>query len=109
MSEDKRSAKRVVLRVRATLIGSHGNQYAARTFDISTGGVCLLTEMPLTPAQKFTVIFQISIRGVNTQISAEGSIAYCMLSNNQFKSGLQFSSLPDTGRQAINALVMTSV
>ncbi len=109
MSEDKRSAKRVVLRVRATLIDQNGNQSPARTFDVSTGGVCLLTETPLILAQKYTVIFQMSMRGGNTQVTAEGTIAYCMLSSNQFKSGLQFSSLPVSARNAITALAVMSV
>jgi len=102
---DQRHTPRRTLRVQATLTGRDGSQLAVRTFDVSIGGVCVLSEHPLPLKEHCAVTFQLFANGTRSTFNGHGQIVYCMLASTHFKSGIQFASLPSESRTIIEGFL----
>ncbi|MCY0389398.1 PilZ domain-containing protein [Robbsia sp. Bb-Pol-6] len=102
---DQRNTPRRTLRVQATLTGRDGSQLVVRTFDVSVGGVCILTEQPLPLKEPCSVTFQVYANGVRSTFNGDGRIVYCMLASTHFKSGIQFDALTPASRGIIEGFL----
>lgn len=105
MPENQRSSKRALLRVRALLSANDGSTGIAKTHDVSTGGVSVLTDHPLQIKHRLKVTFEANLHGKNRTVEGLAQVQWSMLSNDQFKSGLEFISLTPGSLDVIKALV----
>lgn len=105
---NQRLAKRAILRVSVSFSAETGSTGVGRTLDISTGGLCVVTENPLPINARLTVTFEVRVKDKPVSVVANAQVKWCMLSNYQYKSGLEFMSVSSSNRDTIEALVSSA-
>ena len=75
---------------------------AGRTVDVSGEGVSLVVADSLRPGTYGLVRFEIFHDGKATAISARSRVQYCILSNGEYKVGLQFVNLELSAMAAVS-------
>lgn len=103
VQSDQRQSKRKILKVKAVLaIEGAQRSLAGRTVDLSGEGVSLIVPDAVTPGTHGLVRFEIFHDGKATPISARARVQYCILSNGEYKVGLQFVNLELSAMAAVS-------
>jgi hypothetical protein len=89
---EQRQEQRKVFKTRAALVVG-GAKWQARTLDICSSGMCVAVSDPLKAGTTAEVAFDLFHDGKITPIQARTKVSYCILSNGEFKVGMQFVSL----------------
>jgi c-di-GMP-binding flagellar brake protein YcgR len=78
---------------------------AARTLDISEGGVCIITEETISVGATYPLRFEISVNGKVHVIMASGKAVYGVFaSQGGFRVGFQFMESDPDRKQLIKSL-----
>lgn len=75
---------------------------AARTTDIGTGGVAAIVDGAIPVGHKGRIMFEMLVEGKLQLIEGQVSVSHCILSNEGFKAGFQFSNLDIAVANAIS-------
>lgn len=103
---EQRQSKRKILKVKAMLmIEGSASSKLARTLDVSGEGVSVVLADAVPPGAHGTVRFEIFHEGKATPISARARVQYCILSNGEYKVGLQFVNLELSAMAAVSRYV----
>lgn len=105
MRSEQRNASRKILKVKALLNVEGLETQKARTLDVGSDGVCLVTDNPLKPGTLATVHFEIFHDGKLQPITARSKVQYCILSNEGFKVGFQFVNLDLSAMAVLSKLL----
>lgn len=66
---------------------------AAHTRDVGTGGVAAVVDGAIPVGHRGRIIFEMLVEGKTQLIEGEVTVTHCILSNEGFKVGFQFSNL----------------
>ena len=100
---DQRQSKRKILKVKALFKLEGGSStMLARTVDVSGEGVSVVVADSVQPGAHGQVRFEIFHDGKPTPISARARVQYCILSNGEYKVGLQFVNLELSAMAALS-------
>ncbi len=66
---------------------------AAHTMDIGTGGVAALVDGKLALGHKGRIMFEMLVEGKLHLVDGQVAVTHCILSQEGFKIGFQFSNL----------------
>jgi c-di-GMP-binding flagellar brake protein YcgR len=66
---------------------------ACRTADVGANGVSLLVQHPITAGQVGQVAFDLLVDGKVVRINARSRVQYCILTQGEFKAGLEFLNI----------------
>lgn len=103
VQSDQRQSKRKILKVKAMLmVEGSASTKLARTVDVSGEGVSVVVADSVQPGAHGTVRFEIFHDGKATPISARARVQYCILSNGEYKVGLQFVNLELSAMAALS-------
>lgn len=91
---DPRKVKRKSLRAPGTL-SVNGAATRFDSVDLSTNGICILTENQLQAGEIYRVEFMLFIEGKRLPINVLGKVSYCICGRDGFRSGLLFSEFTD--------------
>ena len=101
MLVDLRQGARKILRVRAMVVIDGGAPIAARTFDLSLGGMSVTTGTRVETGQAGQVVFEMLVDGKPQIITCRAKVSHCIFSGDEFKVGFAFQPLSP---EAINAI-----
>lgn len=90
---EQRQSPRRIFKTRALLAMEGEGPVAGRTADLGAHGVSVNLPAPLKPGQSGQVAFDLMVDGKGVKVSARSTVQYCILSNGEFKVGLQFVNL----------------
>jgi c-di-GMP-binding flagellar brake protein YcgR len=90
---EQRQSQRKILKVRAMLVPEDGARVMGRTSDLSANGVSISVPQPLGIGQTVQMRFDLLVEGNVVPIQSRARTQYCILSNGEFKVGLQFLNL----------------
>jgi c-di-GMP-binding flagellar brake protein YcgR len=90
---EQRNSVRKVLKTRAVLALEGEAPLACRTVDVNAGGVSLTVPNPLGAGRAAQVGFDLLVDGNMVKINARVKVQYCILSQGEFKVGLEFVNL----------------
>jgi c-di-GMP-binding flagellar brake protein YcgR len=103
VQSDQRQSKRKILKVKALLaIEGGARSMAGRTVDLSGEGVSVIVPDSVPPGAHGQVRFEIFHDGKATQVHARARVQYCILSNGEYKLGLQFVNLELSAMAAVS-------
>ncbi len=74
---------------------------AARTFDLSMGGMSVTTGTRVNPGQTGQVVFEMLVDGKPQIITTRVKVAHCIFSGDEFKVGFMFQTLNADATAAI--------
>lgn len=72
------------------LVPEGGERVMGRTTDVSANGVSVNVPQPLGAGQTVQMRFDLLVEGKLVPIQSRARTQYCILSNGEFKVGLQF-------------------
>lgn len=90
---ERRGGQRKPLKTKALIAVDKGSPVWVRTIDISENGVGIATGEPVRIGASARIRFELSIDGQARPVEARGTIAYCMLSGDDFKVGVTFTQV----------------
>jgi hypothetical protein len=90
---EQRTSARKVLKVKAKLVVDGRAPVPARTADISSAGMSVTVAEPYPPGAMCLISFDLFYDGKVTPINVRSKIAYCILSGDEFKVGLNFQNV----------------
>jgi c-di-GMP-binding flagellar brake protein YcgR len=100
----QRTAERLVFHRRGHLVGPDGKPIPIKTFDISAGGIGLLSPDPLV-AKQLIALNVFTLHNAVPELMVKGVVAYCMLSGTQgYRVGLQYIDVPSQVKSLINQI-----
>ena len=107
MSIEKRLAPRIEVSIGASLTGPDGRAGQGRIYDISTGGVGLLSRIALRSGDLLTIRFTLDIKGEIHTISATAEARFSTLLGNsgEYRIGVRFVDLPAEMFEVINRYI----
>jgi c-di-GMP-binding flagellar brake protein YcgR len=91
---EQRQSTRKILKAKAALVMEGEAPLACRTTDVSSNGVSLQVPNPIRSGQAGQVMFDLLVDGKIVNINARAKVQYCILSQGEFKVGLEFLNLP---------------
>lgn len=94
MFTEQRKSTRRILKAKATLALEGEGQVACRTSDVGGNGVSLQVPGPVRSGQAGQVMFDLLVDGKIVNINARARVQYCILSQGEFKVGMEFLNLP---------------
>jgi hypothetical protein len=98
----QRQSQRKILKVRAMLVSEGGARVMGRTTDLGANGVSINVPQPLGVGQTVQMRFDLLVEGNVVPIQSSARTQYCILSNGEFKVGLQFLSLEPGAMTALS-------
>lgn len=102
--EDKRRFPRLDVDLPVT-IRCDGRLIPATALNISSGGLCLSSEMPLPPNFQYKKIeLIIDLSGTDRDVSVRGEVVH-IDKGDQFRLGVKFTNLYTVGHQAVQEFV----
>ena len=105
---DARGAARVNAHWRARVLINAEAYIEGRTINVSEGGVSLLLDRRFPDGSVLTIALALPDPTDRTRlhaVTAQARVVFNVASGDQFRLGLQFTQLPDDGRQAIRRWV----
>jgi hypothetical protein len=103
VQSEQRKSKRKILKTKALLAMEGGaGSVSGRTVDVSGDGLSLVVADSLQPGAYGLVRFELFHEGKSTPISARSRVQYCILSNGEYKVGLQFVNLELSAMAAVS-------
>lgn len=93
MFAEQRKSARKILKTRAVLALEGEAPVTCRTTDISANGVSVFVPAPIRAGQPAQVGFDLLADGKIVKINARTRVQYCILSQGEFKAGLEFVNL----------------
>ena len=90
---ERRAGQRKPMKTKALIAVDKAAPVWVRTVDLSENGVGLATAEPLRIGAPARVRFELSLEGQQQPVEARGTIAYCMLSGDEFKVGVTFTQV----------------
>jgi c-di-GMP-binding flagellar brake protein YcgR len=101
--EDRRAARRKPLHVTAVLRFAGAPPLQARTVDLSAGGLCLHSPVPLPERAACDLEFPLLLHAGVHRMQVRARVAYSVLSATEgFKTGLQFVGLSAEDQARLN-------
>ena len=79
-----------------------GEPRPARTLDLGAGGISITCDYRLDIGVSGQVVWEMLVNGKPQVMVVRSKVTNCILSNNQFKIGLAFSSPDNEMQNAIN-------
>lgn len=102
MHSEQRQSPRKILKTRAMLVPEAGARVMGRTTDLSANGVSVNVPQPLGVGQTVQMRFDLLVEGNVVPIQSRARTQYCILSNGEFKVGLQFLNLELSAMTALS-------
>jgi c-di-GMP-binding flagellar brake protein YcgR len=99
---EQRQSQRKILKTRAMLVPEGGAPLMGRTTDLSANGLSVNLAQPLGIGQTVQLRFDLLVEGKVVVIHSRARTQYCILSNGEFKLGLQFLSLELAAMTAVS-------
>jgi c-di-GMP-binding flagellar brake protein YcgR len=98
VSIEKRLAPRIEVSIGASLTGPDGRKGQGRIYDISTGGVGLLSRIGLRSGDLFTIRFTLDIKGEMhvLETTAEARFSTLLGNSGESRVGVRFVDLPSS-------------
>ena len=93
MQADLRQSPRKILKTRAMFALEGSAPVLGRTTDISANGVSINVAQPVAVGRGAQLRFDLLVDGKVVPIQSKARTQYCILSNGEFKVGLQFMNL----------------
>ncbi|MFD2365743.1 PilZ domain-containing protein [Pseudoduganella sp. GCM10020061] len=90
---ERRGGQRKPMKTKALISVDSKSPVWVRTVDLSENGVGLATPEPVRIGAPARVRFELSFDGQSQPVEARGTIAYCMLSGDEFKVGITFTQV----------------
>lgn len=94
MFTEQRKSTRRILKAKAALALEGEAPVACRTSDVGGNGVSLQVPNPVRSGQAGQVMFDVMVDGKIVNIKARARVQYCILSQGEFKVGMEFVNLP---------------
>ena len=105
---DHRVAPRMALQVPAKLLTAGAAEVDARTVDVSTSGICLVTPGSMEVGQQCEVSFRVPLNGTDSGIRVVARTVYCVKSaRNGYMVGMRFVN-PDASTDLLSRFVEES-
>lgn len=101
MFTEQRKSARKILKARAVLAVEGEAPVSCRTTDVSAEGVSLFVPAPIRGGQGAQVGFELLVDGKIVKINARTKVQYCILSQGEFKAGLEFVNLELAAMRAL--------
>ncbi|TCS36312.1 PilZ domain-containing protein [Paucimonas lemoignei] len=102
---EQRSSLRRPIRCKVKVIGPQGQAINGVSFDLSTGGIGVILDVQLPMGAVCTVMFAPFTNGSVKSVSVTGSVAYCMLNSEGFRTGFQFMNVPAPMSSVITSII----
>lgn len=93
MFTEQRKSPRKILKTRAVLAVEGTAPATCRTSDVGANGVSLFLPHPITAGQVGQVAFDLLVDGKVVRINARSRVQYCILSQGEFKAGIEFLNI----------------
>ena len=93
MFAEQRKSIRKIFKAKAVLAIEAEAPVAARTTDVGANGVSVTLAGPVKPGQGCQLGFDLMVEGKIVKINARARVQYCILSQGEFKVGLEFVNL----------------
>jgi hypothetical protein len=90
---DQRQSPRKILKTRIMLVVEGSAPVLGKTTDLSANGVSVNLPQPVAAGQSAQLRFDLLVEGTVVPIHSKARTQYCILSNGEFKIGLQFLNL----------------
>jgi hypothetical protein len=90
---EQRKSIRKIFKARAVLAIEGEAPVVARTTDVGANGVSINVPVPVKAGQTGQVGFDLMVEGNIVKINARSRVQYCILSQGEFKVGLEFLNL----------------
>jgi hypothetical protein len=90
---DQRQSPRKILKTRVMLAMEGSAPVLGKTTDVSANGVSVSLPQPVAAGQSAQLRFDLLVEGRVVPIHSKARTQYCILSNGEFKVGLQFLNL----------------
>jgi hypothetical protein len=90
---ERRAGQRKPMKTKALFAVDKAAPAWVRTLDLSENGVAIATGEPMRIGAPARIRFELSIEGELRAVEARGTIAYCMLSGDDFKVGMTFTQV----------------
>ena len=105
---DHRVAPRRALQVPARLATKGAAEAGARTVDVSTSGICLVTPVSMEVGQQCEVSFRVPLQGTDSGIRVMARAVYCVKSaRNGYMIGMRFV-VPDASTGPLSRFIEES-
>lgn len=106
---DLRSGPRAVFHRRARLTDATNAEAIVKTLDIGEEGCGFLIQQPLKENQHCTLTISVNCDGKPMEITANGTIVYCMLSGTRgYRAGLHFTNIDSQSKALIKRVIERS-
>lgn len=93
MFTEQRKSIRKIFKAKALLAMEGEAPVIGRTSDVGANGVSVNVPAPVKPGQAGQLGFELMVDGKIVKISARSRVQYCILSQGEFKVGLEFVNL----------------
>lgn len=93
MFTEQRKSIRKIFKAKAMLAMEGEAPVIGRTSDVGANGVSVNVPAPVKPGQAGQLGFELMVDGKIVKISARSRVQYCILSQGEFKVGLEFVNL----------------
>ena len=93
MFTEQRKSIRKIFKAKAVLAMEGEAPAMARTTDVGANGVSVTVAAPVKPGQAGQLGFDLMVEGKMVKINARARVQYCILSQGEFKVGLEFLNL----------------
>jgi len=90
---EQRKSIRKILKAKAVLAIEGEAPAPARTTDVGANGVSVTVPAPVKAGQAAQLGFDLMVDGKIVKINARARVQYCILSQGEFKVGLEFVNL----------------
>lgn len=102
---DQRSSPRRPIRCKVKIIGPKGQTVNGESFDLSAGGIGVILDVHLSIGDVCTIMFAPFTHGSVKSVSVTGTVAYCMLNSEGFRTGFQFMNVPASTATVIASII----
>ncbi len=93
MFTEQRKSIRRIYKAKAVLAMEGAEPVMARTTDVGANGVSVNVAVPVRAGQACQLGFDLMSDGAIVKINARARVQYCILSQGEFKVGLEFLNL----------------
>jgi c-di-GMP-binding flagellar brake protein YcgR len=90
---EQRKSIRKIFKTKAMLAVEGETPLAVRTTDVGASGLSVNVPGPIKAGQTVQVGFDLMVEGKIVKINARSRVQYCILSQGEFKVGLEFVNL----------------